>query len=126
MRPILHGKPGMRVLVVDDHAEARETMRLMLQALGHDVVAVGDPSAAIAAFGLHAVDVVILDVVLPDRSGVELARTLRASRPGLRVLLASGWNVDEKVVDAVDGALFLRKPFRTACLAEKLAELAAA
>jgi DNA-binding response OmpR family regulator len=116
----------MRVLVVDDHAEARLTMRLMLQALGHEVVEAGDPAAAIAAFERHRVDVVVVDVVLPDRSGVELARTLRASDPGVLVLLASGWNVDETVVESVEGALFLRKPFRTDSLAEKLVQLVSA
>jgi DNA-binding response OmpR family regulator len=116
----------MRVLVVDDHAEARETMRSMLQVLGHDVVEAGDPEAAVAAFGRHAVDVVVVDVVLPDRSGVELARALRAAAPACGVLLASGWNIDDAVVEAVEGAVFLRKPFGIGCLAEKLDELASA
>lgn len=80
--------PG--VLIVDDHARFRATARRALEAEGWTVVG----EAADGAAGLRAVaetepGLVLLDVGLPDMSGLEVARRLRAERPALDVVLIS-------------------------------------
>jgi CheY-like chemotaxis protein len=82
-----------RVLLVDDDPLVRMGTASMLEDLGHIVAAeAGSGAEALAALrGLDAVDLLLTDHAMPGMTGVELARAARALRPGLLVLLASGY-----------------------------------
>lgn len=91
----------MRILLVDDHEVVRAGLRMLL---GHrpNVAVVGEAStaaAAVAEAARTAPDVVIMDVRLPDGSGVEACREIRSARPGTRVLMLTSF-ADEDAVDA--------------------------
>jgi DNA-binding NarL/FixJ family response regulator len=83
---------AMRIVIVDDHRILRDGMKLLLgQEAGLEVV--GEASSAREA--MECVertnpDIVIVDIALPDESGVELSRRLRGERPGLRILILTG------------------------------------
>jgi DNA-binding NarL/FixJ family response regulator len=81
----------IRVLIVDDHIIARNGVRLMLST-ADDIDVVGEAETADAAMRLvqtERLDVALLDIALPDRSGLELLKAIRAVRPGLAVLMLS-------------------------------------
>jgi CheY-like chemotaxis protein len=77
------------VLVVDDHPSFRRAARRMLEAAGFAVDEAADGAAALAAVREHRPDVVLLDVLLPDRTGFELAEVLAARPAGPCVVLTS-------------------------------------
>jgi CheY-like chemotaxis protein len=67
-----------RVLVVDDNVEAAEALAIWLEDLGHDVVMVSNGADALASARARRPDAVVCDIGLPDMSGYDLARELRA------------------------------------------------
>ena len=67
-----------KIVVADDDADIRDLVVFKLQHSGHDIVAVGDGAAAVAACQLEIPDLVILDVMMPGMSGLEACRAMRA------------------------------------------------
>jgi PAS domain S-box-containing protein len=95
--PVVAGRPGRRVLLVDDDLVVLLTTEQVLRRFGHEVLAHADPLQALAAFEADAgtVDVVVTDFSMPGLSGLELAERLIRLRPGLPVVLISGYIADE-------------------------------
>jgi DNA-binding NarL/FixJ family response regulator len=91
---------GPTVLIVDDQASFRRLARALLEADGFDVIGeAADGAAAVHAVGALAPDVVLLDVRLPDRSGVDVARELRATARPPEVVLTSTADYAHAAVD---------------------------
>jgi CheY-like chemotaxis protein len=67
----------LRVLVVDDSADTRDTLQVLLQIWGHEVRTAGDAVEALAAAQAFAPQVVLLDISLPQTDGFQVARELR-------------------------------------------------
>ncbi len=106
------------ILLAEDEDLLRTCARRGLEQAGYAVIAVDGGEAAEAAFSAHPeVSALVSDVRMPGVDGVELARRLRARRPGLPVLLVSGY-ADATARDALGGldVAFLAKPFRLADL----------
>jgi two-component system response regulator MtrA len=105
-----------RVLVADDDPDIRELVRFKLEQAGHDVVAVADGDAAVAAAtDGEPFDLAILDVMMPRRSGLEVCEVLRADEAtrGLPVLLLTA-KAQERDVEqgfAVGADDYIVKPF---------------
>ncbi|HZQ71727.1 MAG TPA: response regulator, partial [Burkholderiales bacterium] len=76
-RPAGPALAGRRVLVVDDNADAAETIAVFLRMEGHEVKSVGDGYEAIASAQVFAPHVIILDIGLPGMDGYQVARRLR-------------------------------------------------
>ena len=89
-----------RVLLVEDEEMIRHAVRELLRADGHTVTEAADGPSAVATFAADpgAVDVVVLDFVLPRMNGAEVLRRLRALRPDVAVILSSG-NVQDGLED---------------------------
>ena len=79
-----------RIFVVDDEPVIASTLQLILSGQGFDVTAFTDPIAALQAIQAQAPDFLIVDVVMPEISGIELAIVMREHYPNCRVLLFSG------------------------------------
>jgi DNA-binding NarL/FixJ family response regulator len=93
----------IRVLIADDHALVREGIRRVLdEDPGFDVVAeASDGRQALDRIAETDPDVAILDISMPERSGLDVARQLREERPALKVLILSMHDETEYVVRAV-------------------------
>jgi len=86
-----------RVLLVDDNHDSAESLAALLRVLGHDVTAAYDGRGAIAAARLAQPELVLLDIGMPDMSGYEVARQLRAE-PGLNattLIALTGYGSDD-------------------------------
>jgi CheY-like chemotaxis protein len=98
-----------------------------LAELGYGVVEAQDSAAALEALERAGeIDLLFTDVVMPGRmNGIELAQEIRRRRPGVKILLTSGFAAPETVDQArrLDGAAWLRKPYSTANLRERLEAL---
>ncbi|HET6395585.1 MAG TPA: response regulator, partial [Pseudoxanthomonas sp.] len=119
----------LSVLLVEDDPMIRFSTADMLDALGHAVLEAGDGSQALERLGSgDAMDVLVVDVGLPDVDGVALAAQALQRRPGLHVVFASG---HETLPAARDHALLrrapvLRKPYDMRALEEALRAATAA
>ncbi|SCG33994.1 response regulator [Micromonospora halophytica] len=92
----------VRVMVVDDHPMWREGVARDLTEAGHQVVATsGEGQQAVRVAAAARPDVVVLDLQLPDVSGVEVIHGLRAVLPEVRVLMLSASGEQQSVLDAV-------------------------
>ncbi len=84
-------KPAPRILVVDDDQAIAEMMARALSRRGYRVEAVQSPDEALRLFGTAPHDAAVLDLVMPERDGMDLARTLRAQSPGLPIAILTGY-----------------------------------
>ena len=120
------------VMLVEDDEMFLDLLAEVLEANGYDVLPAGDPAAAMALSGAHPgeVDLLISDMVMPGMSGKELAARLADERPGMKVLLMSGYSdeaLEERGVSSASGASgpeqmrgFIQKPFSTKELVRKV------
>ena len=106
---------GGTILLVEDDSAVRDAAKRMLTRNGFTVIEAGNGREAVDLWAQHAktVDAVLTDVVMPAMGGADLARTLRRSRPGLRVVFMSGYTQGTLELSAMDEAAtrFLPKPF---------------
>src|SRR5687768_6952464 len=80
----------LEILVVDDHAGIRNAIKTGLEQLGHKVTCARDGAAATELVVQHAFDVVVTDILMPIRDGLELIGELRRSQPEVRIVAISG------------------------------------
>lgn len=118
------------VLVCDDQSALRELIRAALAETDHEVVEAADPFEALRLAKELRPEVVILDIVLPGRSGLDVLADLRRD-PALahtRVVLCSAGvsSVDRRVLKSFPAEVFLPKPFSPRELAEIVEGLLAA
>ena len=103
----------MNLLVVDDDAETLELVGKAFTRDGHRVVTAASISAATAQLAERDFDVIVLDVMLPDGSGLELCATLREQGCATPILFLSARGTVSSKVDGLDagGDDYLPKPF---------------
>jgi len=113
-----------RVLIVDDEELVRESLGSILGALGHEVIVSPDGEDAIATYTdrWQAIDLVILDMVMPGLDGLSVLTRLREINPRVRALLSSGYAIESRVDDLLDAGLsgFLQKPYTVDAVADKV------
>jgi PAS domain S-box-containing protein len=100
----------LTVLLVEDNDHVRDFARDLLENMDCAVVAAADADEALAALESQPVDLLFSDVVMPGKSGVELAKIVRESDPSLPILLASGYS-EEVIGGAAKAFEVLMKPF---------------
>ena len=102
----------MRVLIVDDDEALRELLARELSRSGHEVAQAPSAAAGVASARQAEPDVVLLDLQLPDESGIEVLRRLRSERPDVEVVvLTAHGTVDTALAAMKLGAFdYLRKP----------------
>jgi two-component system KDP operon response regulator KdpE len=100
-----------KLLVVDDEAAIRRLLRVALERSGYAVVEAADARAATGALGIHRPDLVLLDLGLPDRDGLELIPLMTAAGAAV-IILSAREETDEKVAALDLGADdYVTKPF---------------
>jgi two-component system KDP operon response regulator KdpE len=95
---------GQRVLVVDDEQQILRALRTSLRAAGYDVDTADTAEGALAAAAMRPPDAVILDLVLPDGSGTDVARELRTWSSAPVIVLSAVGDESEKVAALDAGA----------------------
>ena len=94
---------GISVFLLDDHEVVRHGLRALLESAG-DITVVGESGLAVEATSripaLH-VDVAVLDARLPDGSGIEVCRTVRAVDPTIKALILTSYDDDEALFAAI-------------------------
>ncbi len=113
----------LSVLVVDDEDDFRRTCELSVASLGHDVESVPSAAEAIERLGSEKFDVVLLDILMPETSGLQALREIKEGGQHVEVVVMSGhasvpWAVEAMRSGAAD---YLVKPFDTQALGRALA-----
>jgi PAS domain S-box-containing protein len=82
-----------RVLIVDDNADAADSLLMLMKALGHDAMVAYDGREAVKVFDEFRPQLILLDIGLPGMSGYEVARLLRSRKDGenVRIVAVTGW-----------------------------------
>jgi two-component system OmpR family response regulator len=117
-----------RILHVDDHQDTRLMMAALLQERGYGVLTAGSVGEALQLTKDITFDLYILDVRLPDGTGVELCQKLREMRPGIPILYYSAYGDAAEVESALAscGDAYLKKPVCIADIENLVARLLAA
>lgn len=106
----------MRILVIDDEAPVREFIRQILEEEGHQVSDAEDGEKGLKALLTFPADLVISDILMPNKEGIETIRLVRQQFPHIKLLAISGGGT-RKMVDVLPAALqlgahhTLAKPF---------------
>ena len=107
--------PGSaKILIVEDDAHIRRLLRATMQRAGHEVAEAADARAALALLDIEKPDVVLLDLGLPDRDGLELIGPIRQRSAATIIVVSARDDSGEKVAALDLGADdYLTKPFDT-------------
>jgi DNA-binding response OmpR family regulator len=79
-----------RILIVDDEANIRSLIKEILEANGYDVDEACDGNAALKSMNDVRADLVITDMLMPDKEGLETMREIRSEHPGVKIIAISG------------------------------------
>lgn len=112
------------ILVVDDAADIRETLRGVLEKSGYRVIEAGDGKAGIAAYKAHRPALVLTDLNMPGAHGIAVAAELLSFDPQARIIVMTGsGGLPADLPDALRQRLgWIAKPFRRATLVETVAQ----
>ena len=111
-----------KVLIVDDEPNIREVVGLYLRRDGHDIVSAADGEEALEVFRESEPDLVVLDLMLPKISGLEVCRRMRADRRVPLIMLTARGEEEERIVGLSLGADdYVVKPFFPRELAARVA-----
>lgn len=114
---------GARILVVDDDPDVRTMTVAMLEDLGHRVSSAGSGQEALDLLRYEAPDLLLVDFVMPEMNGAELARAVRARGIVAPIVFATGFAESAAIEAALGEApLVLRKPFDLVSLSRLIGE----
>ncbi len=102
------------ILVIEDDSELRQVLQLTLASAGYEVRTAMDGKEAEARFRSQAPDLVITDIYMPNKDGLEVIMELRASFPHTQIIAISGQVTNKNmlpVASALGAVRTLRKPF---------------
>jgi two-component system response regulator QseB len=116
----------MRILIVEDDSRLAHPIAAALRTQRHSVETVLDGASAVASCGERCYDLVLLDIMLPDMSGVKVCRSLRQSGSRLLVMMMTARGSTTDKVTALDGGAddYIVKPFDMAELLARVRALA--
>jgi len=120
-------KGDKTVLLVDDEEIVIDVAVELLKKLGYNVIEAGSGKEAIQLFGewCDKIDMVILDIIMPDIGGGEVYDRIKEIDPQVKVLLSSGYSIDGQATDILERGCnsFIQKPFSMAVLSKKIREV---
>ena len=114
------------VLLVDDEEIVLSVGRQMLEKLGFSVLTAKNGKEALDVYknNQYDIDFVVLDMIMPDMGGADTYVELQSINPAIKVLLSSGYGVDQQTNDLLNRGCkgFIQKPFNMQSLSEKIEE----
>ena len=101
------------VLIIDDEAGIRESLQTLLELEGYDVETAGTGQQGLNRLSQRTFDLILLDLALPDRNGLDILAELRAQDPGVSVIMITAYGTVENAVRAMQSgaANFVQKPW---------------
>jgi len=112
------------ILLVDDEAVIREVGGLMLAKLGYRVMTAADGKSALGIYAREdsKIDLVVLDIIMPDMGGRQVYEALKAMDPDVSILLSSGYSIDGEANELIKQGCkgFIQKPFNLNELSTKI------
>jgi CheY-like chemotaxis protein len=120
-----------RILIVDDESSMRLLIREMLRPLGHELLTAENGCSAAELLQTQAVDLIITDLVMPEKTGIDLILDIKKTAPAVKVLAISGGGgitgrFDYLPIAKLIGAEhILKKPFRREELCEMVTAMLA-
>lgn len=117
-----------RVLIIDDDTDLRMTLREILEQACYAVVEASNGQEGLQRYVVVPTDVVLLDILMPEREGLETIRALRRLNPQVRIIAMSGGGQTGSmdflhVATALGAQRALRKPFRQQELLDAVRDL---
>ncbi|MBV8890372.1 MAG: sigma-54-dependent Fis family transcriptional regulator, partial [Acidobacteria bacterium] len=105
--------PAGCVLIIDDEAEIRESLRTLLEIDGYEVETAGTAEEGLARVGDRSFDLVLLDLALPDRNGLDLLAEVREQDASLSIIMITAYGTVENAVRAMQSGAsnFIQKPW---------------
>jgi len=113
----------LRILYVEDNPIVREVTSELLASADREVVALATAEEALKEFKANSFDVVITDVSLPVMSGLDLARTILDIKPGLPIIIASGYSLNFGLQSWGPNVRAIVKPFEARDIDALITEL---
>ena len=128
MWPTPKSEPVTRpvVMIVDDEEHVRTVEAIMLEQAGYEVLCAGGADEALQVMhDASAIDMVVADVHMPEVTGDEMARRIRALRPDMKILFVTGYSDTLFSSQPLlwDGQAYLDKPFTRRALLEAVSML---
>ncbi len=118
---------GGRILVVDDEPHIRRVLSVILETQGYEVKMASDGSEGLNELGAEAVDLVILDLMMPGANGLEILSKIRShperAQTPVIILTAKGQDTDRDAALAGGANDFLTKPFSPKKLIARIEEI---
>ena len=101
------------VLIIDDEAEIRESLQTLLEMEGYDVETAATGLQGLNRIGQRSFDLILLDLALPDRNGMDILADAHTQDPGLSVIMITAYGTVENAVKAMQSgaANFIQKPW---------------
>jgi two-component system cell cycle response regulator CpdR len=117
-----------RILLAEDDPSMRGFLARALTKAGHQVVAVPDGDEAVRSLAENDYDLVLADIVMPGVDGIDLAKRVNEDKPGVKVMLITGFAaVELKAKSVLDPrARVLSKPFHLRAIVDEVDKLLAA
>jgi len=126
-RPVEILRGTETILIIEDERAVLDATKEILEVLGYKVFAAGSGQEAVATYleKKNQIDLVLLDMILPGMSGEAAFFQLRDADPGVKIILSSGYGVNERIRNIMDRGCngFLQKPFDMNKLSRKIREV---
>jgi two-component system, chemotaxis family, chemotaxis protein CheY len=117
-----------RILVMEDDPSFRNAVRVVLEAAGYEVIEAADGAVGLRLHREQGADLVLVDIFMPERDGLEVIRTLKIEAPGAKIIAMSGGGTTLKIslldeAAALGASRILSKPFHPSALLKAIREL---
>jgi len=117
-----------RILIIEDEDRLRNMLRLSLERLGYTVAEARDGAEGLAQFAKQSPDLVLTDLVMPEKEGLETIQELSKRKPGLKIIAMTGGGRSDardtlKMALHFGASLALSKPFALDSLASAVENL---
>ena len=117
----------MTILVIDDEKIIGETTTLLLNHLGYKTILTNNGLSGLNIFSekKNEIELIILDMIMPDVSGGETFDKLREINPNIKVILSSGYSIEDGATEIINRGCngFIQKPYRMGELSTKIKEI---
>jgi len=119
------GPRPKRVLIVDDDTSVRKSISSVLREAGYEVLQAGDGLDALAQFDSKQIDLLLLDLGLPNKSGWDIFEGFTSQKPTLPIIIITGQNRQSEMAMAAGVGALMEKPLDVSQLLQTMQELLA-